>query len=260
MNPGVLFLPVYRASTTAFLLGLLVLAVIDFARISSGVPYLSGWIGLIAMAFFVYSLHANRLRYAERGTDMAFLPLGIAIVIKGIAAVVGMLPGAIQSMTDFAASRGVNTEDQQALAEAMQDPAFAESWMAALETDEALQASLQSASGTSSFIGFWLVIGLFAIWFAQMKRLGGSLPADIEDTPSMLNPTPVATPAETPAETPAAEPAPEAASEPAPAAEEVSEAEAPAEETPVENVTEDVPAADSDTPADNSTADEKPKD
>lgn len=263
MNPGVLFLPVYRASTTAFLLGLLVLAVIDFARISSGVPFLSGWLGLLAMAFFVYSLHANRLRYADRGTGLAALPLGIAIVIKGIGAVVGILPGAIQSMTDFAASRGVNTEDQQALAEAMQDPAFAESWMTALETDEALQASLQAASGTSSFIGFWLVIALFAIWFAQMKRLGGSLESVRDTTPSMMNPEPLAPsePAAAPAEV-AEETAPESA-EAAPAEEapvEVAPVEnEPVEEAPTENAQAEGAPAEDEAPEDTA-SDDKSKD
>ena len=232
MNPAVLFLPTYRASMTAFVLGLVVLAIIDFARMSSDIPYLSGAWGMLVLWFFVYSLHANRLRHAGRETGLASLPVGVAVIGKGIGFLVGLFPGIYASMLAFAEQNGVDTSDQVALAEALQDPAFSESWVASIEGDTALQEALVAATNSGSFIGFWLVIALFAIWFAQMKRLGGSLDGVPEDTPSMLNPEPIA---------------PVAPVAPAPAREET--APETAAETPAE-ATDEQPTESADDPSD----------
>ena len=205
MNPGLLFLPIYRASTTAFLLGLLLLAVIDFARISSGVPYLSGWVGMLALWFFVFSVHANRLRHCERGSGLAFLPLGIAVIAKFIGWISGVFTFTMGAMVEFAAERGIDVDPDGALEDALtnpdfmralEDPDFVQSFTIWAEEDETVQAAAATVGSSPSYIGFWVVIALFAIWFSQMKRLGGSLQNVPDDTPSMLNPTPMDPPAQ----------------------------------------------------------------
>ncbi|MBO6798152.1 hypothetical protein [Maricaulis sp.] len=261
MNPGVLFLPVYRASTTAFLLGLLVLAVIDFARMSSGVPFLSDGLGMVAVWFFVLSLHINRLRHSERGMGMAFLPVGLAVVAKFIGWIISIFTFAMQGMVVFAAERGVDVDPDGPLedaltnpdfVQAMEDPQFVQSFTAWAEEDATMQAAAASVGEMSSFLGFWIVLAVFAIWFSQMKRLGGALPTVSEDTPSMLNPEPMAAPSEPeplaePVDAEAVEVAEEAPAEP-------SEDAAPAEDA----ATEDTPSDDS--AGDDSIVDEKPKD
>ncbi|WP_300541085.1 hypothetical protein [Maricaulis sp.] len=172
MNPLVLFLPVYRASITAYLAGIAILAFLDFLRIQYGLGPVPRWVGMLAIWFFVFSLHANRRRHAGRGIGIAFLPLGLAIVAKGIGAFFAMIPGAYSAMTEFAAENGVDTDDQQALAEALNDPGFQQEFQRAMQNDPELLQQLMSATGPGSFIGFWLVIAVFAIWFARMARPG----------------------------------------------------------------------------------------
>ncbi|WP_370231564.1 hypothetical protein [Cognatishimia sp.] len=258
MNPGVLFLPFYRASTTAFLLGLLVLAVIDFARLSSGVPLIGGWLGMLAVWFFVFSLHANRLRYVERGSGLAMLPLGIAVLVKGIAAFFGVATAVYQQMLDYATANGFDANDPVVMQELSADQQFMEAVVAHIQSDEAVAAQIMSASSTPSFMGFWLVIALFAIWFAQMKRLGGSLKGVRDTTPSMMNPEPLAPSEPAPAPAEVAEETAPGAAEAAPAEEAPVEA-APVEDEPVvEAPAEDTPAEDA-APEDTA-SDDKSKD
>ncbi|WP_339748224.1 hypothetical protein [uncultured Maricaulis sp.] len=51
MNPLVLFLPVYRASVTAYLLGLVLLATLDAMRMQFGLILIPSGIALIAVWF-----------------------------------------------------------------------------------------------------------------------------------------------------------------------------------------------------------------
>ena len=124
MNPLVLFLPVYRASTTAFLAGLGVLALLDFARIEFGLLGGLSWIGMLAIWFFTLSLHINRRRHAERGVGLAFLPLVLAVIVKGIAAFFAMVASLYPAMLRFAEDNGVDTDDPVALNEALSEPGF----------------------------------------------------------------------------------------------------------------------------------------
>lgn len=170
MNPLVLFLPVYRASVTAYLLGLVLLALLDAMRMAFGLVVIPSWIALLAIWFFVYSLHANRRRHAGREPALALLPVGIAILVKGIAAIGGVFPGMYAAMTDFAERNGVDTSDPQAFNNALSQPGF----QAAFQDDllarpEALEA-MMAGMAWPSWIGFWSAIALFAIWFSRMRR------------------------------------------------------------------------------------------
>ncbi len=206
MNPGVLFLPVFRASMTAYLLGLALLALLDFWRLHSGIP--NQFLGLTAIAvwFFVFSLHANRRRYVGRGSGMAFLPVILAAVAKLITGLVVIFAAVFDQMRAFAAENGVDVSDDEAFLNALADPGFAAAFEEYAEGNEALAIEIAQAAATPSYIAFWLVILAFAPWFAQLKRKGGHI-GDYEGTPSMLNPAPLA-PAQ-PEPQPQAEPDPE---------------------------------------------------
>lgn len=182
MNPLVLFLPSFKTSTTAYLLGIVILAAADYARLQFGIPFIPGWIGMIAIWFFVFSLHANRRRAVDQGIGLAFLPALLAIVAKGIGSVVGFFPGIMTSMTQFAEENGIDTTDQAAFSEAMNDPGFQQSYQAWLEANPEAVGQLLSGTAMPSFIGYWIVIAIFAIWFAQMKRTGGSINNDAPGT------------------------------------------------------------------------------
>lgn len=211
MNPGVLFLPVFRASMTAYLLGLALLALLDFWRLHSGIP--NQFLGLTAIAvwFFVFSLHANRRRYVGRGSGMAFLPVILAAVAKLITGLVVIFAAVFDQMRAFAAENGVDVSDDEAFLNALADPGFVAAFEEYAEGNEALAIEIAQAAATPSYIAFWLVILAFAPWFAQLKRKGGHI-GDYEGTPSMLNPAPLA-PAQ-PEPQPQAEPDPEPEPEP----------------------------------------------
>ena len=169
MNPLVLFLPVYRASVTAYLLGLVALALLDAMRMQFGLILIPSGIALIAIWFFVYALHANRRRHAGREPALAVLPVLAAVLAKGVAAVIGIFPGLVAAMTDFAERNGVDTADDQAFAAAISQPGFQEAFQNDLLTQPELMDTLTAGMAWPSGIGFWLVIALFAIWFARLR-------------------------------------------------------------------------------------------
>lgn len=170
MNPLVLFLPVYRASTTAFLAGLALFAIVDVLRIQYGLGPVPVWIGMLAIWFFVLSLFINRRRHAGRAPGLAFLPLGLGLLGKGIGAMIGLMPGVYRAMIGFAEDSGVDTSNQQELADALNDPGFQQEFQRALQDNPEMLERLMGATGLASFIGFWSVIVLFALWFARQSR------------------------------------------------------------------------------------------
>ncbi len=177
MNPLVLFLPVYRASVTAYLLGLALLAALDAMRMQFGVILIPSGIAMIAIWFFVYSLHANRRRHAQREPALAVLPVGVAVLAKGMAALAGIFPGLVAAMTDFAERNGVDTSDQQAFANAINQPGFQEAFQEDLLARPEMLDALIAGMAWPSWFGFWLVIALFAPWFARMRPASPASPA-----------------------------------------------------------------------------------
>lgn len=172
MNPLVLFLPAYRASSTAFILGLIVLAALDAVRISfAGNPaaFLPILLLALVMCFFVTSLHINRLRHAGRGGGLAALPVITGIVISTIASFFGWMSGYLEAAEQYLAESG-NDSSPEALMEAMQDPGFQQQMQQAMQSDPELGMSVIAAGAWPSWFGFWIVIALFGIWFALMKR------------------------------------------------------------------------------------------
>ncbi len=172
MNPRVLFLPMYRASSTAYLGGIALLAVLDFLRLQSGLPDLLMYFSLLGIWFCVLSLHVNRRRHAGRDIALAFLPVGLAVVGKIVGTFIALMPGIYVAMMDFAASNGVDTSDPDALQQALSDPGFQTEFQRQMESNPELLEHIASAAGGGSFLGFWLVIAAFAIWFSRLQKTG----------------------------------------------------------------------------------------
>ena len=112
MNPLALLLPNHRASVSAFVLGIVILLVVDAVRLSVGTGPVPGLIPLFAVWFVCFSLLANRRRHAGRSTGLAFLPVVLAIVAKGIGAMVGAGIGTYEAMLTYATEQGVAVDDQ----------------------------------------------------------------------------------------------------------------------------------------------------
>ena len=174
MNPFALALPNHRASVSAFVLGLLVLAALDALRLSFGTAPIPGIIPLAAIWFVSYSLFANRRRHARRQTGLAILPVILAILAKGVGAMVGIGMQVFDAMLTFAEAQGVDTSDQAALNEAMMDPGFQPAFQAWLESDEARLLEMLTAGAWPYFIAFWGVVGVFGFWFATLQRNGSA--------------------------------------------------------------------------------------
>ena len=170
MNPRVLFLPMYRASSTAYLGGIALLAVLDFLRLQSGLPGMLVFFGLLGIWFAVLSLHVNRRRHAGREIGLAFLPVGLAVVGKLLGTFIAFMPGIYVAMMDFAASNGVDTSDPDALQQALSDPGFQTEFQRQMEANPDLVAHIASSAGGGSFLGFWLVIAAFAIGYSRMPK------------------------------------------------------------------------------------------
>ncbi|MCR9266771.1 MAG: hypothetical protein NXI03_04310 [Alphaproteobacteria bacterium] len=172
MNPLAPFLPVNRASATAYLVGIGFLAVLDFLRLKSGLPGMLVFVGMLAIWFLVLSLHVNRRRHAGRDIGLAFLPVGLAILGKVLGSFIALMPGVYSAMMDFAESNGVDTSDPVALQEALSEPGFQTEFQRQMEANPELVAHIASATGGGSFLGFWLVIAAFAIFYSRMPKAG----------------------------------------------------------------------------------------
>ncbi|MFY0637378.1 hypothetical protein [Maricaulis maris] len=174
MNPLAMLMPTHRASVSAFVLGLAALATIDALRLAFGTAPIPGFIPLFVIWWVCFSLFANRRRHAGRDTGLALLPILLAILAKGVGAIVGIGLRSFEAMMTFAEEQGVDTADQMALNEAMMDPGFQPAFQAWLEADEARLLEMLSAGAWPSFIGFWVVAGVFGLWFATLQRNGSA--------------------------------------------------------------------------------------
>lgn len=172
MNPIALLLPNHRASVSAFVLGIVILMALDALRLSFGSAPVPGFVPLFAIWFVCFSLLANRRRHAGRDVGLAFLPLALAILAKGVGALVGIGTQVYTAMLEFADEQGLDTTDQAAFSEALADPGFQPAFQAWLESDQERLMAMMEAGAWPSFIGYWLVLGVFAIWFATLQRNG----------------------------------------------------------------------------------------
>ncbi|MEE2567237.1 hypothetical protein [Hyphobacterium marinum] len=173
MNPLAFFLPGQRASSSTFFIGLVVLAVLDAARLyvlQAGMLPDTGPVAvilpigsLIVMMLFVLFLFMNRRADAQRGPGLAFLPVGLSLLIRIIAGGIFVTVAGMGLMQDFASSQG------QDWMTAAQDPAFQDQFEAWLEANPENAGGIDTTSAIISFVAFWVPAFLFGLWFGGMK-------------------------------------------------------------------------------------------
>jgi len=172
MNLMAFFTPGQRANAPTFFAGLLTLGILDAVRIWAlqqelpfeGVAAVIVTFGsLFVMVLFVLFLFMNRRRDAERGTGLAFLPVLVSLAIKGIAVFAIITVLSMGLMGEFAESQG------QDMMTAAQDPAFNAQFQAWIEADPERQSSIAAATLAPAFLGFWIPLALFGLWFGSMK-------------------------------------------------------------------------------------------
>ncbi|KAA5801719.1 hypothetical protein F1654_12600 [Alkalicaulis satelles] len=168
VNFAAAFLPNQRADADQYWIALGLIAAVDFLRLSLLGPQAAVVWPMIA--FFVLAAHINRLRHAGRRVDLAVVPLLTAWLGKFAAGVLAMTFAVLPLYMDMMDERGVDINDPAAVSEAAYDPAFQQALAERLSTDEALARQIADAGAWPSMWAFWIVIGLFAVWFARMGR------------------------------------------------------------------------------------------
>ena len=96
------------------------------------------------------------------------LPVLAGWVVSFVAAFAGWMGGYMEAVRQHLAANGNGTSDEVVL-EALQDPAFQQEIQRAMQSDPELGMTVLAAGAWPSYFGFWLVIALFAVWFALMK-------------------------------------------------------------------------------------------
>ena len=161
------FLPNQRADADQYWIALGLIAAVDFVRLS-----LLGAQGAILwplIAFFVLAAHINRLRHAGRRMDMAVVPLLVAWLAKFAAWILAMTVALLPVFLDIMREAGVDLDDSQAVNAAAYDPALQEALSDRLSSDGDLARQIAEAGIWPSTWAFWIVIALFALWFANLK-------------------------------------------------------------------------------------------
>lgn len=164
------FLPNQRADADQYWIALGLIAAVDFVRLS--LLSLLGVQGAILwplVAFFVLAAHINRLRHAGRRVDMAVVPLLVAWLAKFAAGILAMTVAVLPVFLDMMREAGVDLDDPQAVNAAAYDPALQQALSDRLSNDSDLARQIADAGIWPSTWAFWIVIALFALWFAKLK-------------------------------------------------------------------------------------------
>lgn len=161
------FLPNQRADADQYWIALGLIAAVDFVRLS--LLGAGGSIFWPLIAFFVLAAHINRLRHAGRRMDMAVVPLLVAWLAKFAAGLLSMTVAVLPVFLDMMREAGVDLDDPQAVNAAAYDPALQQALSDRLSNDAELARQIAEAGVWPSTWAFWIVIALFALWFARLK-------------------------------------------------------------------------------------------
>ena len=164
---GSAFLPNRRADKDNFLLALGVAALIDAVRLT---VFPGGLLSWLIVVFLVAVAHGNRLRDAGRGPGLVIAPLALATLAKMVAAMGAVTAALYPDFLRFLEARGVDMADPVAVQAAAYDPAVQQAYQERLQSSADLVASVAQAGDWPSLWAFWIVIGLFSLWFARMGR------------------------------------------------------------------------------------------
>lgn len=172
MNLRAVFLPGTTADPDDYWLGLGIIALIDAVRLTLTGP--GGGLALwLVVLFFVFALHANRLRHAGRARALAFVAVGAGIAAKAVAGFIAMAVALTPWLFDYFEAQDVDVDDPQALQEASRDPELMQGFQAYIQEREAqVMGEVAAASAWPSLVAFWVVLGLLGLWYARMSRAG----------------------------------------------------------------------------------------
>jgi hypothetical protein len=179
MNPLAIVTPTQRAAPMAFLIGLIILAVLDGAKTWYGLSLISadgsgGGFGNISMVLFalmlvfVSFLFINRRRDAGRGIMLFLLPVILAAVISMIGSAIMLGVASFGVMGQYADSVG---RDVMTVA---QDPAFQAEFQAWMEERPELALGMVKPAAWGGFAAFWGITFIFGLWFMSMKSEEGA--------------------------------------------------------------------------------------
>lgn len=173
MNPLAILTPNTRATPAHFFVGLVVLFLLDGVKTwygmtldPAGAGQMYGNISLalsLAMIVFVSFLFINRRRDAGEGVMLFLLPVIIAVVVSGLGFLIMVAAGTIGMMGEYADSVGVN------LQAALEDPGFQAEFQSWLEERPERALDMVRPAVWGGFGGFWILTGLFGLWFMSMK-------------------------------------------------------------------------------------------
>lgn len=174
MNPLAIVTPTQRAAPMAFLIGLIILAVLDAVKTWYGLSLVSadgsgGGFGNISMGLFalmlvfVSFLFINRRRDAGKGVMLFLLPVILAAVVSMIGAAVMIGIASFGMMGTYAEEQG---RDVMTVA---QDPAFQAEFQAWIEARPELAVEMVQPAAWAGFAAFWGITLIFALWFMSMK-------------------------------------------------------------------------------------------
>lgn len=171
MNLKAVFLPGNLADPDDYWLGLGIIALIDAVRLTLIGP--GGLLTWLAVLFFVFALHANRLRHAGRPATLAFVAVGAGIAAKAVVGFIAMMIALMPRFFTYFEGQGVDVDDAQALQAASQDPEMMQGFQRYIEANEAeVMAEIAAASAWPSLVAFWAALGLLGFWYARMERPG----------------------------------------------------------------------------------------
>ena len=173
MNPLAIVTPIARATPMAFLIGLVLLFILDGIKTwyglsldPSGAGETFGNISLalsLVLVVLVSFLFINRRRDAGEGILLFLLPVLLAVVVSLIGFFVMIVVNSFGVMGEYAESVG---RDLQTVA---QDPSFQAEFQAWLEERPEQALDMVRPAIWGGFAGFWGLTGLFALWFMSMK-------------------------------------------------------------------------------------------
>jgi uncharacterized membrane protein YhaH (DUF805 family) len=163
-----IFFPGGRADPSLYWLGLGLIAALDAVRLTliNGIGLLS----FVVIAFFVASLHINRLRDAGRSASIVALPLVLGLAAKLIIGLGAMMVHYMPVFYEFLAAQGVDINDSAAVQAAAFDPALQaahEAYM--MNNPDEVYAMLRAAAWPSTW-AFWILVGLLGRWFARLPH------------------------------------------------------------------------------------------
>jgi len=175
MNPLAIITPTQRAAPMAFLIGLILLAVLDGVKTWYGLSLISAEgggdgfgnisMGLFAlMLVFVSFLFINRRRDADRGVMLFLLPVILAAVVCIIGSFIMITIASLGLMGEYAETVG---RDVMTVA---QDPSFQAEFQSWLEERPEMAVGMVQPAAWAGFAAFWGITLLFGLWFMSMKR------------------------------------------------------------------------------------------